>query len=672
MPKLDERVTYLKQSIDELSVNTIRFLAVDAIEKAKSGHPGLPMGGAAMAYTLWSRYLKHDPGTPDWPDRDRFILSAGHGSMLLYALLHLSGYDLPLEEIKKFRQWGSRTPGHPEYGLTPGVEVTTGPLGQGFAAAVGMALAERRLAAEFNRPDFPVVDHYTYIYAGDGCLMEGITAEAASLAGHLRLNKLICLYDDNRITIDGATAITFTEDVGKRFEAYGWQVLRVEEGNSVEAVAAALEEARAGDRPTLVAVRTEIGYGSPHKQGRAESHGAPLGEDEVRLTKKNLGWPLEPAFHLPAEVKSHFKNIRESLAGQKAAWDRLMGDYRSEYPELASRWDDWHSRELPKTLLEDPALWEFDGPSATRAASSQVLQALSKHLPNLIGGSADLKGSTGSYLEGMGDFQADNPQGNNIAFGVREHAMGTILTGMALHGGLRPFGSTFLVFSNYMKPSLRLAALMGTPAIYVFTHDSIAVGEDGPTHQPVEHLPSLRALPNLDVLRPADGRETAAAWLHALERTDGPTALVLTRQGLPQLPGSGKGALKGAYIVGPEKSTPADLIIIASGSEVSLALRAASALEAKGYSIRVVSMPSWELFERQDENYRKEVLPAEIEKRLVVEAAQPMGWERYAGACGSIIGMTGFGASAPGDQVMEKMGFTVENIVRRAGEMLEE
>ena len=656
--------------IDELCVNTIRFLSVDAIEKAKSGHPGLPMGGAAMAYALWSRHLKHDPDAPGWPDRDRFVLSAGHGSMLLYALLHLFGYELSLEEIKDFRQWDSRTPGHPEYGLTPGVEVTTGPLGQGFAAAVGMALAEKRLAAEFNRPDFPLVDHHTYVYAGDGCLMEGITAEAASLAGHLKLNKLICLYDDNRITIDGATDITFTEDVGLRFQAYGWEVLRVEEGNSVEAVSEAIARARTAERPTLIAVRTEIGYGSPGKQGKSESHGAPLGKDEVRLTKENLGWPLEPAFHVPGEAKLHFQKIRETLAAKKGSWDRLMKEYREKYPEPASRWAAWHSDELPGELPDDPALWEYEKPVATRAASKGVLQVLAKHLPNLIGGSADLKGSTGSYLEGLGDFQPDNPRGNNIAFGVREHAMGTILAGLALHGGLRPFGSTFFVFSDYMKPSLRLSALMGVPAVYLFTHDSVAVGEDGPTHQPVEHLANLRAIPNLDVLRPADGRETAAAWLHALKRTDGPTALVLTRQGLPQLDGSGKEALKGAYIVGREKSEPADLLIIASGSEVSLALEAKAALEEKGRSVRVVSMPSWELFERQDQRYREKILPPGIEKRLIVEAAHPMGWERYAGARGRIIGISNFGASAPGARVMEKMGFTVENIVRLAGEML--
>ena len=658
------------KSKENMIVNTIRFLAVDAIEKAKSGHPGLPMGGAAMAYALWSRHLKHDPATPDWPDRDRFVLSAGHGSMLLYALLHLFGYGLSLDEIKKFRQWGSRTPGHPEFGVTPGVEVTTGPLGQGFAAAVGMALAERRLAAEFNRPGFPVVDHYTYVYAGDGCMMEGITSEAASLAGHLKLNKLICLYDDNRVTIDGPTDITFTEDVGMRFQAYGWQLLQVEDGNDIEQVSAAIGRARESKRPVLITVRTEIGYGSPHKQGKSAAHGAPLGEAETILTREKLGWPPGPSFHVPAEVKTHFEDIQGQLSQRRKVWDELMAAYRIKYPEQASCWEAWHSPELPRELTDDPALWEHDQSVATRVSSSRVLQVLAKHMTNLIGGSADLNASTGTYLEGLGDFQADRPHGNNIAFGVREHAMGMILCGISLHGGLRPFGSTFFVFSDYMKPSLRLAALMGVPVIYVFTHDSIAVGEDGPTHQPVEQLACLRSIPNLDVIRPADGRETAAAWLHALGRRDGPTALVLSRQGLPQLPGSGREALGGAYIIGREKVSPADLIIIACGSEVAPALRAKVLLEEGGFSIRVVSMPGREIFERQDESYRDKVLPAGVQKRLVVEAALPVGWERYTGIGGRVIGMAGFGASAPGALLMEKMGFTAENIVRQAKEML--
>ena len=658
------------KSKENMIINTIRFLAVDAIEKAKSGHPGLPMGGAAMAYALWSRHLKHDPATPDWPDRDRFVLSAGHGSMLLYALLHLFGYDLSLEEIKNFRQWGSRTPGHPEYGVTPGVEVTTGPLGQGFAAAVGMALAERRLAAEFNRPGFPVVDHYTYVYAGDGCMMEGITSEAASLAGHLKLSKLICLYDDNGVTIDGPTDITFTEDVGMRFQAYGWQVLQVEDGNNVEQVSSAIGRARESKRPVLIMVRTEIGYGSPHKQGKSAAHGAPLGEEETLLTREKLGWSLEPSFHVPAEVKKHLGDIQASLSRKKKVWDELMAAYRIKYPEQASRWEAWHSSELPQELTNDPALWDHDQAAATRVSSSRVLQVLAKHMANLIGGSADLNASTGTYLEGMGDFQADSPRGGNIAFGVREHAMGTILSGISLHGGLRPFGSTFFVFSDYMKPSLRLAALMGVPVTYVFTHDSIAVGEDGPTHQPVEQLAGLRSIPNLDVLRPADGRETAAAWLHALGRRGGPTALVLSRQALPQLQGSGRGALGGAYIIGREKVNPADLIIIAGGSEVAPALQAKDLLEEEGFSVRVVSMFSREIFERQEESYWERVLPAGIQKRLVVEAALPAGWGRYTGSAGRVIGMTGFGASAPGALLMEKMGFTAENIVRQAKEML--
>ncbi len=662
----------LMKSLDNMAVNTLRLLAVDAIETAKSGHPGLPMGGAALAYTLWSRYLKHAPAAPDWPDRDRFVLSAGHGSMLLYALLHLFGYDLSLDEIKNFRQWGSKTPGHPEYRVTPGVEVTTGPLGQGFAAAVGMAIAERRLAAEFNKPGFKIVDHYTYVYAGDGCMMEGITSEAASLAGHLKLNKLICLYDDNKITIDGSTDITFTEDVGKRFEAYGWQVAQVEDGNNVDEIAAAIKQARKGERPVLIMIRTEIGYGSPHKQGKPESHGAPLGAEEAHLTRVNLGWPMEPLFHIPLDVKEYFAAMRDKLQQQKNHWDELMVSYREKFPGAASSWDAWHSLKIPDKMINDPALWEYDKPAATRATSGRVLQELTKYLPNLIGGSADLNASTQTYLKGMGDFQADNPKGNNIAFGVREHAMGTILAGIALHGGLRPFGSTFFVFSDYMRPSLRLSALMGVPAIYVFTHDSIAVGEDGPTHQPVEQLAGLRSIPNMDVLRPADGRETAAAWLHALKRTEGPTALVLSRQGLPQLAGSGKEALKGAYVIGPEKNGPAQLIIIASGSEVALAMQAKNVLEEKGLSVRLVSMVSRELFERQDESYRKEVLPDEIEKRLVVEAALPVGWERYTGLRGRVIGVSGYGASAPGALLMEKMGFTGDNIVRQAEEIIKQ
>ncbi len=659
-------------SIDERAVNTIRFLAVDAVEKASSGHPGLPMGGAVMGYTLWTRFLKHSPDAPDWADRDRFVLSAGHGSMLLYALLHLFGYDLPLEEIKNFRQWGSKTPGHPEFGHTPGVETTTGPLGQGFANAVGMAVAERRLAAEFNRPGYPLVDHYTYVYAGDGCMMEGITSEAASLAGHLKLGKLICFYDDNQISIDGSTEITFTEDVGKRFEAYGWQVLRVKEGNRMEMISEAISEARQeSDRPTMIMVRTEIGYGSPAKQGTAEVHGAPLGAEEVLATKKNLDWPLEPEFYIPPEVNDHFSGLRQTLKARKEEWDALLSDYRHEYPELAERWNSWFSGRVPEELENDARLWDFeDQPLATRAASGQVMQVLAEYLPNLIGGSADLNSSTKTELKQFGYFQADNPGGSNIHFGVREHAMGGILSGLCLHGGLRPFGSTFLVFFDYMKPPVRLAALMGLPVVYVYTHDSIAVGEDGPTHQPVEQLSHLRSIPNMHVLRPADGRETAAAWLHALQRRCGPTALILSRQKLPQLAGTGKEALRGAYIVHREKGEGADLVIIASGSEVDLSLKAARQLESKGHSVRVVSMVSRELFLAQDEDYREEVLPSAAGCRLIVEAALPVGWDSFTCFGGAVVGLDDFGASAPGSVVMEKRGFNVGNIVRHAEVLL--
>jgi transketolase len=660
------------KKIDEMAVNTIRFLAVDAVDKANSGHPGLPMGGAAIGYTLWTRFLKHCPDCPDWPDRDRFVLSAGHGSMLLYALLHLSGYSLSLDDIKAFRQWGSNTPGHPEYGHTAGVETTTGPLGQGFANAVGMAIAEKRLAAEFNRSGFPIVDHHTYVYAGDGCMMEGVTSEAASLAGHLGLGKLICLYDDNKITIDGATEIAFTEDTGKRFEAYGWQVLKVKEGNRPEMIEEALVEAKSEvDRPTLIMVRTEIGYGSPNKQGTSDVHGAPLGAAETALTKQNLGWPTEPAFYVPEEVYSHFAGQKEVLIARKQEWDALLSAYSREHPDLAERWSAWHSGQVPGDLPEDERLWDFGEKAlATRSASGQIMQVLAEYLPNMIGGSADLNASTKTSLKGLGDFQKGNPGGNNIHFGVREHAMGGITSGLALHGGLKPFGSTFLVFFDYMKPAVRLAAMMGISLTYVYTHDSVAVGEDGPTHQPIEHLANLRSIPNLHVLRPADGRETAAAWLHALQRRCGPSALILSRQNLPQLPGTGKGAFRGGYIVGNEKGGKPELILIATGSELQLAIEAQKALQEKGREVRVVSMVSRELFLAQDADYREEVLPEVVTARVVVEAALPMGWEKIAGPGGAVIGIEEFGASAPGEIVMEKRGITVEAILEKAAEVL--
>lgn len=652
---------------EQLPVHTIRFLAVDAVEAANSGHPGLPMGGAPMAYALWTRFLRHSPQDPHWPDRDRFVLSAGHGSMLLYALLHLSGYDLPLEELKKFRQWGSMTPGHPEYGHTPGVETTTGPLGQGFANAVGMAMAERRLAAEFNKPGFSLVDHYTYVYAGDGCLMEGVTAEAASLAGHLRLGRLICLYDDNRITIDGSTGLAFTEDVGQRFAAYGWQVLKVDDGTDLDAITEAIAQARSDtDRPSLIMVRTEIGYGSPGKQGTAEAHGSPLGPTEARLSKERLGWPLEPLFYVPSEVREHFAILKEKLEQKKAVWDKLLADYCRQYPEEAARFAAWHSRELPNGLEEDPLFWQHELPAATRASSGQLMQILARYLPNLLGGSADLNASTKTYLKGCGDFQAGDYSGNNIFFGVREHAMAAVLNGLALHGGLRPYGATFLVFADYMRPAIRLAALMKLPVVYVFTHDSVAVGEDGPTHQPVEHLASLRILPNLRLLRPADGRETSAAWLAALRRPDGPSALVLTRQNVPQLGGTGPQAARGGYVLRCEEGCRLDLILLASGSEVPLVLQVWQELKNRGVSARVVSMMSFELFLAQPVEYQEEVLPKSAKKRLAVEAALPLGWERFTGAEGAVIGLDHFGASAPGEVLMEKYGFTVSNIVEQA------
>jgi len=658
-------------NIDQKAINTIRFLAVDAVEKAKSGHPGLPMGGASMAYTLWSKHLKHSPEDPTWPDRDRFVLSAGHGSMLLYALLHLFGYDLSMDEIKAFRQWGSKTPGHPEFTHTPGVETTTGPLGQGFANAVGMAIAERRLAAEFNQTGYNLIDHYTYIYAGDGCMMEGVTSEAASLAGHLQLGKLICLYDDNQITIDGSTDLAFTEDTGLRFQAYGWQVIKVDDGNNLDeisrAIALAKEEISA---PSLIIVKTEIGYGSPNKQGSASAHGAPLGDEEAALTRKNLGWP-EDLFYVPSEVSKFFTERNKILNDRKKLWDDIWKKYVSETPDAANRWEEWFSGRAPDGLMKFADMLEDDGkPEATRVSSSRFMQILANYIPNFMGGSADLNASTGTALKAYGEFQAENPGGSNIHFGVREHAMAAILSGIALHGGLRPYGSTFLAFFDYMKPAVRLSALMGLPVIFIYTHDSIALGEDGPTHQPIEHLSNLRSIPNLHVLRPADRAETAAAWLHILQRRCGPSALILSRQALPQLTGTGPGVHRGGYIIdGKEQDTP-ELIIISSGSELNLAVEAKSILKTRGFSVRVVSIVSKELFLEQPEDYREAVLPANVPRRVVVEAALPMGWHDLAGAKGIFVALDNFGASAPGNIIMEKMGIAVNNIVEKAEKLL--
>ena len=650
------------ETVDEQCVTTLRLLAVDMVEKAKSGHPGLPLGAAPMAYVLWARHLRHNPLDPSWVNRDRFILSAGHGSALLYALLHLTGYNLSLEDLKNFRQWESKTPGHPEYGLTPGVECTTGPLGQGFAMGVGMALAEKWLAERFNRPGFPIIDHHTYALVSDGDLMEGVASEAASLAGHWKLGKLIYLYDDNHITIEGDTALTFTEDVLTRFQAYGWHTQRVADGNDLEAIHEAITAAKAEhNRPSLIAVRTVIGYGSP-KQNNAACHGEPLGPEAARKTKECYGWPLEEAFHVPQDVREAMGRAVAEGRRIQDEWNARLDAYRTAYPEEAALLQSFLAGTLPhgweKHLpLFDPAA----GSVATRNASGKVLNALADVIPNLMGGSADLAPSNKTFLTQGGN--------RNLHFGVREHAMGAILNGMALHGGVRPYGGTFLVFADYMRPAIRLAALMKTKVIYVFTHDSIGVGEDGPTHQPIEQLASLRAIPNLTVLRPADANETAAAWKIALE-SDGPVALALTRQNVPVLDVDREklfqGVSKGAYILA-ESSGPPRLIVIATGSETHLALEAQKVLERqKGIPTRVVSMPSWELFQRQDAAYRDAVLPPEVTARLAVEAGSSMGWHRWTGSQGAVIAIDRFGASAPGSVVMTNFGFTVDNVVASA------
>ena len=656
-------------SIDELCINTIRTLAMDAVEAAKSGHPGAPMGLAPAAYVLWTKVLKHHPQNPGWPDRDRFVLSAGHASALLYSLLHLCGYDLPLDEIKRFRQWGSKTPGHPEYGHTPGVETTTGPLGQGIGNAVGMAIAERHLAARFNHGRRKIVDHFTYVFCGDGDLMEGVSSEAASLAGHLGLGRLICLYDDNHVTIDGGTELSFTENVSQRFKAYGWQVLRVKDGNDIEAIRQAFADARAETaKPSLIVCRTHIGYGSPNKQDSHEAHGAPLGADEVRLTKARLGFPPEASFFIPEEALRHFRRCVERGAKAEAAWQKTFATWAQKFPERAEDWRRAMDRSLPPGW--DAELPDFaDGkPIATRAAFGQALNAVAPRLPTLMGGSADLSPSNNTAIKGASDFQKGAYDGRYLRFGVREHAMGAILSGLALHGGVRPYGGTFLVFADYMRPSIRLAALMKLPVIYIFTHDSIAVGEDGPTHEPVEHLAALRAIPGLTVIRPGDATETAAAWSLALQGVGGPVALILSRQNLPVLdrrkfPPADM-LTKGAYVLSDAGEPQA--VLIATGSEVQLALNAQALLAERGVAARVVSMPSWELFEKMPREYRDAVLPPAVTARVAVEAGIAMGWERYVGASGAVVGMTGFGASAPGGTVMEKFGFTSERVVEAA------
>jgi len=648
------------------------MLSADGVEKARSGHPGMPMGAAAMAYVLWTRFLRHNPLNPQWPDRDRFVLSAGHGSMLLYSLLQLTGYDLSLDDIQEFRQWGSRTPGHPEYPLTPGVEITTGPLGQGFASGVGMAMAERFLAARFNRPEYPIVDHFTYGIVSDGDLMEGISHEAASLAGHLGLGKLIYLYDDNHITIEGSTDIAFTEARDLRFEAYGWHVQRVADGNDLDAIEAAIAAARkATDHPSLIAVRTHIGYGSPNKADKASAHGEPLGPEELRRTKENLGWPAEPAFLVPDEVRDRFRSAIEQGAENEDLWNERFRSYAETFPSLAKTWEGCLNGVLPEGWDREIPFFPADPTGmATRVASGKVLNAMARHVPNLIGGSADLAPSNKTEIAGEPDFQAGTYGGRNLRFGVREHGMGAILNGMALHAGVIPYGGTFLIFSDYMRPAIRLAALMGLKVIYVFTHDSIGLGEDGPTHQPVEQLAALRAIPGLTVIRPCDANETAEAWKAALQSTAGPVALALTRQDVPVLdrslyPGADNLA-RGAYILRDAPGGVPDLILIATGSEVHIALKAAATLDGKGIKVRVVSMPSWELFDREDEAYRRQVLPPDIKARVAIEAGVTQGWRRYVGDSGRVIGLNRFGASAPGAVLYEKFGFTADHLVETA------
>lgn len=667
----------MSTELDQICINTIRMLSADGVEKAKSGHPGMPMGAAAMAYVLWTRFLRHNPKNPAWPNRDRFVLSAGHGSMLLYSLLHLSGYDLGLEELQNFRQWGSKTPGHPEHGLTPGVETTTGPLGQGFANGVGMALAERYLAARFNRPGHQIVDHYTYGIVSDGDLMEGISHEAASLAGHLGLGKLIYFYDDNHISIEGDTEITFTENRTGRFVAYGWHVQRVEDGNDL----AALEQAIVGaqgesNRPSLIAVRTHIGYGSPNKQDTAGVHGEPLGPEEIKHTKKNLDWPPEPAFLIPDEARKHFRRAIDIGQKLENRWQAAFEVYQQNFKELAAEWGRWINGRLPDGWEKDIPLFEPDEKGmATRVASGKVLNAVAPKMANLLGGSADLAPSTKTLIDGEADFQADNNSGRNLRFGVREHAMGGILNGMALHGGLIPYGATFLIFSDYMRPAIRLAALAEQKVIYVFTHDSIGLGEDGPTHQPVEQLAALRAIPNLVVIRPCDANETAQAWHAAIRHRGGPVALALTRQNLPTLDRSSTyapadGLHQGAYILREAAGGQPDVILIASGSEVHVALEAAEIVNAKGPAARVVSMPCWELFEAQPLEYQQQVLPPQVKAKIAVEAGSPQGWHRYVGASGGIVALNHFGASAPFQTLFEKFGLTADRVVAKALESI--
>ncbi|NGZ75982.1 transketolase [Saccharibacillus alkalitolerans] len=665
--------------IDDLSIATIRTLSIDAIEKAKSGHPGMPMGSAPMGYQLFAKTMNHNPSNPTWVNRDRFVLSAGHGSMLLYSLLHLSGYDLPMDEIKQFRQWGSKTPGHPEYGHTAGVDATTGPLGQGVAMAVGMAIAEAHTAAVYNKGDYKLIDHYTYAICGDGDLMEGVSHEAASMAGHMQLGKLIMLYDSNDITLDGEASLSFTDSVMKRFEGYGWQVLRVEDGNDVDALDKAIAEAKMDTgRPTLIEVKTIIGYGSPNKQGKgghAGPHGSPLGSDETKLTKEFYNWVYEEDFYVPDEVREHFAKVKEKGELANKVWDDQFEKFQKENPELAAQflmafsndlpieWD----KELPKYKAEDKEM-------STRVASGKALNGVVHRVPQLFGGSADLESSTMTHLNDITVFTPQERAGRNIYYGVREFGMAGAMNGIALHGGIKVFGGTFFVFTDYLRPAVRLAALMKLPVTYVLTHDSIAVGEDGPTHEPIEQLASVRIIPGLTVIRPADANETSAAWAYSLQNKENPVALVLTRQNLPILEGTVEGAwegvTRGAYVVSDAKDGKPAAQILATGSEVQLAVKAQAKLAEEGIQVRVVSMPSWDLFEKQDKAYRDSVILPDVKARLAVEMASPFGWERYVGDAGAILAIDTFGASAPGGKVMEEYGFTPENVVSKVKELL--
>lgn len=672
-------MTANQMNIDTLSVAAIRTLAIDAIEKAKSGHPGMPMGAAPMGYHLFAKAMTHNPTNPTWINRDRFVLSAGHGSMLLYSLLHLSGYDLPMEEIKNFRQWGSKTPGHPEFGHTAGVDATTGPLGQGIAMAVGMAMAEAQLGATYNRDGYSLVDHHTFVICGDGDMMEGVASEAASLAGHLKLGKLVVLYDSNDITLDGESGLSFSENVRQRYEAYGWNTLLVEDGNDLAAIAQAVEKSKQGSsKPTLIEVKTVIGYGSPNKQGKGGhggTHGSPLGAEETKLTKEFYQWGHED-FSVPEEVYNHFDvNVKQKGIKANEEWNTMFQAYQQAYPELAKQFETSISGQLPEGWDKDlPAYAAEDKALSTRVASGNALNGLAKNVPNLTGGSADLESSTMTHLNDLPAFRPGQYDGRNIYFGVREFAMAAAMNGMALHSGVKVFGGTFFVFTDYLRPAVRLSALMGLPVTYVLTHDSIAVGEDGPTHEPIEQLASVRIIPNVTVIRPADANETSAAWAYTLQNQSNPVVLVLTRQNLPILEGgvaaSREGVARGAYVVSDAKDGKPQAQIIATGSEVQLAVRAQQALAEEGIQVRVISMPSWDLFEKQSKEYKDSVLLPDVKARLAIEMASPFGWERYVGDQGDIIGISTFGASAPGDRVMSEYGFTVENVVSRVKALL--